>query len=42
MDGIILKEIIVNKTQVEFRFETKGKIEEYFNTNCFLLITNTI
>lgn len=37
MDGIILKEIIVNKSQVEFRFETKGEIKEYFNTNSFFI-----
>lgn len=37
MDGVILKKIDVNKTQVEFHFEARGKLKEYFNTDKFFI-----
>ena len=37
MDGIILKKIDVNRNHVEFHFETRGKIKEYFNTDSFFI-----
>lgn len=37
MDGVILKEIQVDKNRVEFNFEAKGKIKEYFTTNILFI-----
>ena len=37
MDGIILRELIVNNKHVEYLFETRGIIKEYFTTNKFFI-----
>lgn len=37
MDGIILKEIAVDKNRVEFHYEVKGKLKEYFNTDVLFI-----
>lgn len=37
MDGIILRDLIVNKNHVEYHFETKGIIKDFFTTNTFFI-----
>lgn len=37
MDGIILNKIDVNRSHVEFHFETRGKIKEYLCTDSFFI-----
>ncbi len=37
MDGIILNKIDVNRNQVEFRFEARGKIKEYLCTDSYFI-----
>ena len=41
MDGIILKEIAVDKNRVEFHYEVKGKLKEYFNTDVLFIDYDT-
>lgn len=37
MDGIILRELIVDKNRVEYHFEARGIIKEYFTTDVFFI-----
>ncbi|MBR1762692.1 MAG: hypothetical protein IJ731_04925 [Eubacterium sp.] len=37
MDGVILKQLTVNKNYVEFKFEARGNLKDYFTTDTMFL-----
>lgn len=41
MDGVILRQINVDKNYVEFKFEARGKLKDYFTTDTMFIEYNT-
>ena len=37
MDGVLLRSITVDKNHVEYRFEARGIIKDYFTTDTFFI-----
>lgn len=41
MDGVVLRQVNVNKNYVEYKFEARGKLKEYFTTDTMFIEYNT-
>ena len=41
MDGVVLRQVNVNKNYVEYKFEARGKLKSYFTTDTMFIEYNT-
>lgn len=41
MDGVVLRQVNVNKNYVEYKFEARGKLKNYFTTDTMFIEYNT-